>query len=54
MISVRKRVQAIADRMRGLCGTLRIHEPKSRQHVSLQMVEKWAREIEAALEGDEE
>jgi ribosome maturation factor RimP len=51
--SDRKRVQSIADRMRGLCATLRIHCPKSERHVSLETVEKWAREIEAALERED-
>ena len=44
-----KRVGKIADRMRALCSTIRIHSPKSERTVSVQMVEKWAAEIEAEI-----
>lgn len=47
-------IAAVAERMRGLCMTFRMYEPKSRQHVSLDMVEKWAVEIEACLKREAE
>ena len=49
MATVRKQLEGVAERMRALCVTLRTYCPKSQRKVSLEMVEKWAREIEAAL-----
>ncbi len=46
----RKRIEDVVERMRSMCSTLRGHCPKSQCHVSLESVEKWAREIEAITE----
>lgn len=49
----RKRVLEIAERMRGLAMTLRVYTSTREQKISVEMVEKWAEEIERCLEGDE-
>jgi hypothetical protein len=52
-MKARKQIKAIAERMLAVCTTLREYTPKSQQHVSLEIVEKWARELEQAIKGEE-
>lgn len=51
--NTRAEVKAIAARMRALCSALRGYS-KDSQNVSCAIIEKWAREIEAAIEKDED
>lgn len=49
----RKRVLALAERMRGLAMTLRVFPGTRARTISVEMVEKWAEEIERCLEDEE-
>lgn len=61
-MSKQAKVQAIVDRMRFLCSDRKLEEARRRKMslpmmpmntVSLEIIEKWADEIERALKGEE-